>query len=267
MIDWDDAFDNMGHIDGAQDYPPRWAAEAQAFREAHAAQATLDLSYGPHPREAYDLFRPAGQPKGLMVFVHGGYWLRLDKSFWSQMAAGGLAQGWAVAVPSYPLAPEARISEITTSITRAIVEIATQVDGQIRLVGHSAGGHLVTRMMCDGVLPDPVAIRLARVTSISGLHALESLRATKMNESLRLTEEEASTESPANLTPMTDVPLTAWVGAQERPEFLRQTRLIEDEWTRKGADVTAHYAPGLHHFTVIEALRDGESDLMAEVLR
>src|SRR3546814_5563195 len=50
-------------------------------------------------------------PAGLAVFVHGGYWMAFDKSSWSHLAAGAVARGWAVALPSYTLCPEARISD------------------------------------------------------------------------------------------------------------------------------------------------------------
>ncbi len=269
MIDWDDAFDNTGYVEDAAALIDIWARDASAFRDAmHAAgQSRVDLAYGDTPRETLDLFAPQGDPVGLVVFVHGGYWRRFDKSYWSHLAAGCVVRGWGVAVPSYPLAPEARISEITSAVARAITFAAGEVAGPIRLAGHSAGGHLVSRMMCAGVLPEEVAERLARVVSISGLHALEPLVGTKMNDDLRLTESEARTESPANLDPLKTVPLCAWVGAQERPEFLRQTRLIEEVWSRAGAQVTATYDPGHNHFTVIDALARPDSALVGEILR
>ena len=190
-----------------------------------------------------------------------------DKSSWSHLAAGAVARGWSVAVPSYPLAPQARISQITRSIARAISQAAAHVPGALRLAGHSAGGHLVTRMMCAGVLPKDVAGRLARVVSISGLYQLSPLVGTALNDTLRLTPQEAQDESPISHAPLAGVPLTAWVGARERPEFLRQTRLIEEVWGLKGADVKAVYEPGHNHFTVIEALSKADTPLVAEILQ
>ncbi len=268
MIDWDDAFDNSGYIPDAQGYVERWAADAARFRQVWAdeGRVTTDIPYADAPRTKLDLFEPAGSSAGLVVFVHGGYWRRFDKSDWSHLAEGALRRGWSVAMPSYPLAPDARISEMTTAIATAIQTACEHVAGPLRLAGHSAGGHLVTRMMCEGVLDGRAVDRLAKVVSISGLHALEPLLATQMNEILGLTDEEAHAESPANLAPLSNVPLTAWVGAQERPEFLRQTRLIEEVWSRTGAQVDAVYDPGHHHFSVIDALQNPDSALMDAVL-
>ena len=89
-------------------------------------------------------------PKGLVVFIHGGYWLRFDKSFWSHLATGAVEFGYAVAMPTYTLCPEIRISGIVGEIGAAIGKAAGLVDGPIFLTGHSAGGHLASRMVAAG---------------------------------------------------------------------------------------------------------------------
>ena len=94
-MDSDDAYNNRDHIPGAADFPPRWAAEAAAFREhlSMTDRARLDIAYGATGRERFELFLPEGMALGLMVFVHGGYWRAFDKSDWSHLAAGALARG------------------------------------------------------------------------------------------------------------------------------------------------------------------------------
>jgi arylformamidase len=260
VIDWEDAFANGAYIAGAEGYPADWAARAQAFRAS--ALGELDLPYGSHPRERLDLFWPEGAAHGLVVFVHGGYWLKFDKNFWSHLAAGSLARGWAVALPSYTLAPEATIPEITAQIGVAVDHAAGLVAGPVRLAGHSAGGHLVTRMVCeDSPLAAEVRERVARVVSISGLHDLRPLMATRMNEQLRLTPETAAAESPALHAPLHGVPVTAWVGGHERPEFLRQSALLREAWV---ADLEV--AKGRHHFDVIDELAKADSALTEALL-
>ena len=91
--DWDDAYANGAHIEGAADYPPRWAEAAAGFRASLGARARLDLPYGPAERNRFDLFLPEGTPRRLTVFIHGGYWRAFDKSAWSWLAAGPLRLG------------------------------------------------------------------------------------------------------------------------------------------------------------------------------
>ena len=129
--DYDDAYANGAHIAGAADYPPRWMAMAEAFREglSKAGRARLDLGYGPAQRNRLDLFLPKGSPKGLAVFVHGGYWKAFDRSVWSHLASGPLAHDYAVAMPSYTLCPDNSISGIAGEIAAAIAYAAGEVAG------------------------------------------------------------------------------------------------------------------------------------------
>ncbi|MCH2164303.1 MAG: alpha/beta hydrolase [Marinovum sp.] len=260
-IDWQDAFQTSDYIAGASDYPPRWAATAAAFRAKQWAQ--LDIAYGDHPRERFDLFLPQGTPKGLCVIVHGGFWLGFDKSSWSDMARGPVSHGWAVAMPSYVLAPEASLPDITSQIGRAVTVAASMVAGPIQFTGHSAGGHLVTRLASiDGPLAPNIASRVDRVVSISGLHDLRPLLMHSMNEKLGLTEETAIQESSVLSRPMTGVRVSAWVGAAERPEFLRPSGLLAEIW---GANLVAD--PGKHHFDVIDGLKDAAHPLTLELVK
>ncbi|SFK92818.1 alpha/beta hydrolase [Shimia haliotis] len=257
-MDWDDAYANGAYIEGASAFPDRWAAEATAYREAVDAQ--VDVAYGKGARNVYDLILPVSAPKGLFVFVHGGYWLNFDKSWWSAFARGARELGWAVALPSYDLAPTARISEITQQVAAAITHAAGQVAGPIVLAGHSAGGHLVARAVCPGVLSDDVANRVVRSVPISPVSDLRPLMNTSMNENLRLDDAECQAESPALMAPRDGVEVTVVVGAAERPVFLDQAEWLCEAW---GADRIV--LGGKHHFDVIDALADAQSDLCKAV--
>ena len=267
--DWDDAYANGAHIEAAQEYPARWAAESAHFRDAMTQrhQAEYDIAYGEGERQRLDVFRPRGDVRGLVVFVHGGYWRAFDKSVWSQLASGPIDRGWAVAMPSYDLAPAVPIDEITRQIGIAVSRAAILVDGPIRLTGHSAGGHLVTRMMCaDSPLAADVRQRIDRVVSISGLHDLRPLLKTRMNDDFRMTEAQAVAESSALNRPIADVELVCWVGADERPEFVRQSELLANIWTGFGIEASVHLAAGQHHFNVIDGLADPQSALSCALL-
>jgi len=256
IIDWDDAYANMAHIDGSEDYPDTWLNRALKYRQQLSAnQIQEDIHYGPAPREIMDLILPDESTKGLAVFVHGGYWMRMDKSYWTDLAEGARARGWAVCLPSYTLTPEASIPHITRQVAKAITNAASRIEGPIRLAGHSAGGHLVSRMVCsDSPLDSAVTNRIEHTLSISGLHDLRPLMMTKMNETLQLSETEAHTESAALIRPASSTALTAWVGGGERPEFIRQSKLIAMMWSGLGA-TTECVVDGHHnHFTVIEDL-------------
>lgn len=205
---------------------------------------------------------PEDAPRGLAVIIHGGFWLRFDKSSWSDLAQGALAHSWAVAIPSYPLAPEATIPQITRAIARAVQTAANRIKGPIRLAGHSAGGHLVTRMICaDRLLSSNVAERTEHVLSISGLHDLRPLQLHSMNEQLKLVPEDTVAESAALQKPIPGPRITAWVGGLERPEFLRQSSLLAEVWSKYETKIRLVVEPDRHHFDVIDGLKSAEDPL------
>ncbi len=260
----DDAYANHTHIPNADSYPPRWSDKAAAFRARlqQAGRARLGILYGTRERQAYDLFQPEDDAKGLVIFVHGGYWRRFDRSFWSHLATGPLAHGWAVAMPSYDLCPDVRIADITAQIAHAVETMAASMPGPIALTGHSAGGHLVARMLAPGMLSEATSARIACVTPISPVSDLRPLLETSMNaDCFHLSLEDAAAESPALMQDRHDVPVTVWVGAEERPAFLDQARWLSEAWS-----CPLHIDKGTHHFDVIDGMEDPDSALVSDIL-
>ncbi|MDA7429917.1 alpha/beta hydrolase [Primorskyibacter aestuariivivens] len=254
MQDLTDAYDNRAYIPGGDDYPPRWMAQAAAFRDAHDVRELPGFHAG--TRRAVDVVSPEDSAQGTVIFVHGGYWRAFDKSVWTHLAAGAVQRGWRVALPGYALCPDVRIRDITRQTAEAITAVAQATDGPITLTGHSAGGHLVARMLAPGMLAPEVLARITRVAPISMLSDLRPLLQTAMNADLRLDAEEAAEESPLlQSKPATEVAL--WVGAEERPTFLDQTRWLSEAWR-----APQHILPGRHHFDVIEPLEDAQSGLV-----
>ncbi len=270
-MDFDDAYANMAHIPDALSFVAGWPESAAAFRATWRLKR-LDIAYGSDPRQRFDLFLPEGTAKGLAVFIHGGYWRAFAKDDWSHLAAGTLARGFAVALPSYRLAPQVPLDEISSDAAAAVTAAADYVGGPIYLAGHSAGGHLVTRLISGrSLLEAPLIKRIFAVTSISGVHDLRPLLHTKLNDLLAITDDIAADESPALLTPLSpvmagEIGVSVWVGAEERPEFRRQTDLLSLSWGGLGVSVMVTHEKGRHHFDVIDGLITLNNGLVDVVL-
>ncbi|MEM6758594.1 MAG: alpha/beta hydrolase [Pseudomonadota bacterium] len=256
MANFDEAYANAAHIEGSEEYPTKWAEAAEAYRIALDDRYKSEISYGPSNRAKYDLLEPEGTIEGIMIFVHGGYWMRLNRTDWSHLAEGANARGWAVAMPSYDLCPSVSIASITQQIATAVMTIAATRSVPLSLVGHSAGGHLVARMLAPGMLPRHLRARIQHVVPISPIADLEPLIDTSMNRAFRLDTDMAHAESPLH-QPAPETPVTIRVGAAERPAFLEQAQKLETAW-----DCPVDVVPDLHHFNIIEALEDEASDLV-----
>jgi arylformamidase len=259
----DEAYAVAAYVPGGETWFDTWADAADQFRrlEASVGRARLNLAYGPGEREKFDLFLPAGRAKGLVVFIHGGYWRRFGREWFSHCAGGPTARGWAVAMPSYPLAPAARIPEITRAVARAVEAAAALVPGAVVITGHSAGGHLSARMMCTDVNL-AVTDRLARVVPISPVADLRPLLETMMNSELQLDEATAAAESPVLVGLPRDIDCHIWVGGAERPAFLDQARWLHAAWPKSLLTTE----PDRHHFDVILGLERPDSALTNAVL-
>ncbi len=244
--DLSDDYANGPYIADAASYPPKWVEKAAAFRASLGARAKLDQPYGPKPRQRFDQFEPEGEPRGTVVFVHGGYWRSRDKSDWSHLAAGSLARGWRVILPGYTLAPEVRVADITAEIAT----FCASLSGPVRMAGHSAGGHLICRN----------ARFAERVVSISGVHDLAPLLHTDINDDLHLDAAEAEAESVIN-KPVPEAEIVIWVGGAERPAFIEQSKALASVW-----GVEAVIEPDKHHFDVIDSLEAPDGALTNALL-
>ncbi|GLQ34483.1 esterase [Amylibacter marinus] len=260
-MDWDCAYDVRAAIKDAELILSNWSARAKRFR-AQLPDAQFGLDYGAHPREKYDFLPCSAAPAAAVIFIHGGYWRSLDRSVFTHLMAGFLDHDVDVFMPSYPLTPEVRIEQIVDSIGRALEAIAARTKQPIYLVGHSAGGHLAMRMICDTApLSRDTQARIVRATSVSGLHDLRPLLKTKMNEGFRLTMAEAEQQSPAlaqNL--VKDVQI--WVGTNEVPSFFQQSTTLNEAWD----SARINTEPDADHFTILEPLADAQSRLVRSIL-
>lgn len=221
-----------------------WARDSAAYRELKPPRA---IRYGDGERHTLDLFEAGDGPA--MMFIHGGYWQALDKSFHSHMARGLNALGVSVAVPSYDLCPNARIGDIVEQVRAACAALHRETGEAMVVSGHSAGGHLAACMLATEAYV-PAAY------SISGLFELAPLIPTSLNEKLQLGAAEAEALSPLHWPAPEGKTLDAVVGAEESSEFLRQSAEIVRVWGEGGVATRYEEIESANHFTVIAPLAD-----------
>jgi arylformamidase len=260
-MDMQAEYDNPAKVPEHPGIIAGWQRDAAAFRASHQ-HAELDIADGPSPRQAMDIFWPTpGRDAPLAIYIHGGYWQKLDKSFGSHLAAGLLAHGVAVAMPSYDLCPQVTVATIVDQVRAAAAFLARRHGRSLLALGHSAGGHLTAMLMeTDWPALGLPAGTVAAGLPISGLFDLPPLVGTTINAPLGLDEAEARRLSPL-FHPTPGGRLHAVVGGEEGHEYTRQSRSIAQAWGG-----TWESLPGLNHFTILAQLTDPSSPMVRRAL-
>lgn len=122
-------------------------------KEPYAGVSVLrDERYGPDARNRLDVFKPQvnGGPRPVLVFVHGGAFMRGDKRegdgpFWDNIMVWAVANGMVGVDMTYRLAPQSPWPAAQQDIAAALRWVRANISAQggdserIFLMGHSAG--------------------------------------------------------------------------------------------------------------------------------
>ena len=99
-------------------------------------------TYGEHPAQFAELTRPAGDPRGVAVLVHGGFWKpEYGIEYARPLVPSLVAAGWATWAIEYRRGTGAAdtLADVRAAIDALPLDAETVVG-----IGHSAGGHLAT---------------------------------------------------------------------------------------------------------------------------
>ena len=245
-------------------------------------KARLDISYADDQTnypldQTFDLFpaKNGNKKSPLMVFIHGGFWRALDKADHSFVAPVFVKENISVVVPNYSLCPKVTIEEIVQQMLSCLKYLYLNADklgfdkDRIYIAGHSAGGQLVTQLMCalwplyDKRLP----INLIKGgLSLSGIHDMKMIMKTPyLQGDLKLNKQAVAKLSTAYLRPNLSTKLIAAVGGNESSEFIRQTQLIADAWPIQLEKMMI--LNNKNHLSAVLELTQKDSPLVKSVLK
>jgi arylformamidase len=263
----DAEYNNRLKVKNAMDWMAR--AGGESARARAELPLRFDVPYGDHHAERLDVFPPTRPgPAPVHVFIHGGYWQRMDKAVFSFVARGFGPAGAATVVINYGLVPSIDLDTLVRQCRAAVAWVhrhAGEWGGdpdRISISGHSAGGHLVAMLLATDwpALDAPVDVIKAGC-AISGLYDLEPIRLCYLNQVLALTPEVAQRNSPVLLAPARPTPLILAVGGAEGPEYHRQTDALAAVWRARGVPIEVMDLPGHDHFSIVAELESPFSSL------
>ena len=261
-----------GRPDYEQTVIPAWIRESEAARAE--LDGLIDVRYGTGEKQKLDVFRCGDTDAPTLVYIHGGYWQRGDKSIYSFLARTFVAAGVNVVVAGYDLCPAVTITQISEELREAMAHIwrnAAELGinrDRLTVMGHSAGGHLTQMMMATDWPAFGADLPGDLVKSgipVSPLSYLEPVRLTEaLNANVRMDPDEAHAQSPMTLhPPVTNAPQLVVVGGAETDEFHRQARMYAEKYGTAERSVGVYVVPGVDHFDELNVLADSSSEFFA----
>lgn len=249
-----------------------WISRSEEFRTR--ADSRLDCAYDQGPQDRIDLFRCGNSNAPLLVFIHGGYWQRGDKNWFSFIADAFVESGVDVALIGYQLCPHTNMSSIVGQIRNAMVWLWRNARPlgisaeRINLCGHSAGGQLTAMMLAtewNQFATDVPASLVKTGIPISGLYQLEPLRHTTINDALGMDASCAQENSPQFLQPSTAAPILVTLGGAETGQFRWQMDQFVERWESHEVHIETFIEPGVDHYDVINRLAETDSAIFEKI--
>jgi triacylglycerol lipase len=149
-----------------------------------------DIKYGPHERHLLDVFAPetpAATPRPVLMFVHGGGFVRGDRRsppgapFYDNIMLFAARNGLVGVSITYRLAPQHQWPAGAEDLAAAIRWVGENVaghgghPGRVVLMGHSAGAVHVASYVAHPAFHGAKGIGLAGAILVSGLYDLTSM--------------------------------------------------------------------------------------------
>ena len=233
----------------------RTASESPAVAPAHT------FAFGPDPLQAYDLYvdRATGP---ILMFVHGGGWLRGERTMVDALPDYARRHGLTLASTSYRLAPAVSARESALDVAAAVADLKRRLPGRpIYLLGHSAGAHLAALV---GVDPDYLGAVGLKPSDLAGVILLDGAgydatapRANgPINQWLGRTYDQAFGDQAAALSPLLRIrPGAAYppfliFHVARRQDSTAQSRALAEALIRAGGRTEVVPAPNDNHMTI-----------------
>ncbi|MEX2497207.1 MAG: alpha/beta hydrolase [Woeseia sp.] len=273
QADLDAQYNNRARFPDYEKHFESWTRWSEATRKK--IPCDLDIAVGKSKFERIDIFPAASAKAPVYVFIKGGYWYSLDKCHYSYVAEGMRPHGITTVTNNFGLAPDHDMDTIVQHNRSALIWLWRNADqigvdmNQLYIGGHSAGGHLgMVLLGTDWPSIDPSLPRnlVKGVCSIGGLHDLEPIRKSFLNQKLHITAEQARRHSPVRLDYRFPAPLLLITAVDESPELHRQSRIMKAAWENFGYPVEMIIPPDLDHFSVVNNLGDPNCPLVISQL-
>ena len=248
------------------------AAQARKVRES--AKSWLDVAYGASPREKLDIYaadRPAGP---VLVYIHGGYWRSGSKEDNCNFVPTFTKRGVTVALAEYDLCPQVTVTDIVRQTRASIAWVYKNIaryganPAKLFVSGHSAGGHLTAMALAHDWTKEGLPEDLIKgAVATSGVYDLDMVMKISVQEQVRMTPEQAKSNSPFLNPPRVKCPLVVAVGSDEPRGWQQMSEDYFQYCKQLGMKVEYLVEPKANHYTMSEHLLDDGRPLTQAMIK
>jgi arylformamidase len=257
----DRAYEQAHWAPNMQELLRRRAEESDAVRVRLGLPRTV--AYGPSAIEALDVYATPASNAPVMMFLHGGAWLRGTAAASAYPAETFVHAGAHFVVPDFAPVSEVGLDGMVAQVRRAVAWVAQHAagfggdPGRIYVAGHSSGAHLAGNVLVTDWRPFGLPADVVKGgVCVSGMYDLKaprlSARASYVNFDDRIEHEYSSQRHLARLA----CPVIVANGDHDSPEFQRQSREFAAALEAIGRLDRYLVGKGLNHFEMIATLAD-----------
>ena len=224
-------------------------------------QVRQDVPYGELERQTLDVYQTA-EAKGIVVFVHGGYWDSGDKTDYVFLADTLTERGFTTVIVNYRLVPEVTfpgyVQDVALALGWVFENLATGDAANVFLMGHSAGAHVAALVAFDERYLSEVGLStrdLSGFVGLAGPYDFLPLAPGDVRSRAALGPEEnwAQTQ-PINFVDGTEPPTLLAIGLDDTTVNPANSECFAERIERRGGQVTLLRYPGVDHAGLVGAL-------------
>jgi acetyl esterase/lipase len=245
-----------------------------------AGPSLADQAYGPHPRQRLDVYLPRGGARGIVIYVHGGGFVRGDKNldgvFYANLGQFFADHGYAAVLPNYRRAPDfpwpSGARDVQSSIEWVCIETQTGRFGRTSLpifvLGQSAGASHVASWLFDAEARGAVLDEPAGVLLMSGFYCARAPLADNVAAYFGREASSYAERSPLSHVKPCRTPL--WISVAELDPGRIATHSFELAQAiagHNGKSPEFAWLRGHNHVSTVLSLGSPQQDAGAEILR
>jgi arylformamidase len=262
----DEAYDQSFWVSQMAEYEGRDTTASAAVRKAMPPRVE---QYGPNDTDLVDIFALAGaRGAPVMVYIHGGAWIRNTREDASYSAPTFVGKGAAYLAPDFGSLHSVRLPHMVASCQLALewtVRNAARFGGdpnRVFIAGHSSGAHLAACvLLTDWTKRGLPADAIKGALLMSGLYDMYPVMLSSRREFVHITPEEEAALSPARHLDRITCPIAVLSGDGDSPEFKRQSSVFADMLRGMGKLHSRTVVFAANHFQEAEQLGRPDSQV------